>query len=73
VSDPDAPATEEEQALAEALREALEDPAVLNDAADLARAVSLAHRPRPLGDADHAAIRGATGGGRPPQRARQAR
>jgi hypothetical protein len=52
--DPDAPASEEEVAQSDALRRALEDPSVPNAAAELARAVALANRPRPLDAALHA-------------------
>jgi hypothetical protein len=47
-SDPDAPATEEELREAEALRMALGDASVPHEAASLARAIVLAHAPRPL-------------------------
>jgi hypothetical protein len=53
--DPDSPPSAQEVAEAEALREALESSAT-NDAADFARAVSLAHAPRPLATAEHQAI-----------------
>jgi len=66
LDDPDAPASEEEMRAAEALRLALADeprePGSLgrenleNDAADLARAVALAHQPRPLSSEEHRAI-----------------
>ena len=52
---PDRPPTAEEQAAAEALREGLEGRRG-DDAADFARALSLAHAPRPIADADHRAI-----------------
>jgi hypothetical protein len=64
VSEPDAPPSEEEMVASDALRRALENPSLPNEAAELARAVSLAHRPRPLDAALHAellenALRGA--------------
>jgi hypothetical protein len=53
--DPDSPPSAEEVADAEALRDALESSAA-NDAADFARAVSLAHAPRPIDGSEHAAL-----------------
>jgi hypothetical protein len=55
-SDPDAPPTDEELAEAEALREALADPSRANAPAELARAVALAHAPRPLPAEEHREI-----------------
>ena len=46
--DPDAPPSEEEQAEAERLRAALEDPARAHDEAELARALSSSWNPRDL-------------------------
>ncbi len=59
--DPDAPPSAEESADAEALRDALAKagptgPARPKDLADFARAVSLAHAPPAIADADHRAI-----------------
>jgi hypothetical protein len=54
--DPDAPPSEEEIAHSDALRRALEDPSLPNEAAELARAVSLANRPRPIEAKVHQAI-----------------
>lgn len=48
--------SEEELKEAEALRLALEDPSRANEGADLLRALSLAHAPRPLDDAAHRRI-----------------
>jgi hypothetical protein len=48
VSDPDAPPSEEELAESARLREALEDPSKPHEGADFARALALAHEPRPL-------------------------
>lgn len=56
LDDPDAPISEEEKAAAEELRLALEDPARANEDAELLRAASLAHEPRPIGEAEHRAI-----------------
>ena len=56
VDDPDAPATAEEIAAAEALRDALADPSIDHEGAALARAASLAHSPRALDPADLRAI-----------------
>jgi hypothetical protein len=53
--DPDAPPSAEEEAQAKALRDAL-DGGASSPAADFARAVSLAHAPRPIADAEHRAI-----------------
>jgi hypothetical protein len=53
--EPDAPPSAEEVAAAEALRDALGS-AAPNDAADFARAVSLAHAPRALDADEHRAI-----------------
>jgi len=55
-ADPDAPPSEEELVQSDALRRALEDPSQPNEAAELARAVSLAHAPRPLDAEGHRAI-----------------
>jgi hypothetical protein len=52
----DAPASEEEQAQAEALREALEDPTRPSEQAELARAVSSAWAPRDLSAETHRAL-----------------
>ena len=54
--DPDAPPSAEELAQAEALRGALADPSRPSASADFARAISLAHAPRPLGAEAHRAI-----------------
>jgi hypothetical protein len=54
--DPDAPPTAEELAEAEALRDALADPSRRHAGADFARAVSLAHAPRPIDREEHARI-----------------
>jgi hypothetical protein len=54
--DPDAPPSEEEVAASDALRRALEDPNIPNEAADLARAASLAHAPRPIDPKEHRRI-----------------
>jgi len=54
--DPDAPPSEEEIAQSDALRRALEDPSLPNEAAELARAASLAHAPRPIDPAEHRRI-----------------
>jgi hypothetical protein len=56
VDDPDAPATAEEIAAAEALRDALADPSIDHEGAALARAASVAHSPRALAPADLQAI-----------------
>jgi hypothetical protein len=53
--DPDAPATAEEAAEAEALRDALEREAP-NAKADLARALSLSNAPRTIAEGDHKGI-----------------
>jgi hypothetical protein len=55
-TDPDAPPSEEELRQAAELREALADPSRENDSAALARAVVLAHSPRPLDDVLHRAL-----------------
>jgi hypothetical protein len=54
--DPDSPPSEEEIAQSDALRRALEDPSIANEAADLARAASLAHAPRPIDPSLHRKI-----------------
>jgi hypothetical protein len=54
--DPGAPPSEEEIAQSDALRRALEDPRIPNEAADLARAASLAHAPRPIDPTEHRRI-----------------
>ncbi|HEX7667524.1 MAG TPA: hypothetical protein VF407_23490 [Polyangiaceae bacterium] len=54
--DPDAPPSEEELAEAEKLRLALEDPSRASGAADLARALAVAHSPREIDAATHDAI-----------------
>jgi hypothetical protein len=54
--DPDAPPSEEEVAASDALRRALDDPTIPNEAADLARAASLAHAPRPIDPKEHRRI-----------------
>jgi hypothetical protein len=54
--DPDAPPSDEEVREAESLRLALEDPSLPSEAAELARAVSLAHSPRPIDPAQHQAV-----------------
>jgi hypothetical protein len=54
--DPDAPASAEEQRLAEELRGALEDPKRSNESADLARALKNAHEPSEIDAREHAAI-----------------
>lgn len=54
--DPDAPASAEEVAAAEALRAALDDPSREHEGAALLRAVAEANAPRPLDDAAHRAI-----------------
>lgn len=56
VLDPDAPISEAEQREAESLREALDHPEREHEGAELARAVALAHAPRPLDEAAHEAI-----------------
>ena len=56
VEDPDAPISEEEKQAAEELRLALEDPARDNEGAELLRAASLAHAPRPIDPTEHAAL-----------------
>ena len=53
---PDAPATDEERAQAEELREALDDPSRSHDDADLARAMSSAWAPRDLTSESHRAL-----------------
>jgi hypothetical protein len=55
IPDPDAPPSAEEVRAAEALREALGS-AAPNEAADFARAVSLAHAPRSIGEAEHRVV-----------------
>jgi hypothetical protein len=54
--DPDAPASEEELGQAGALRDALADPTVANEDAELLRTLSLMESPRPLGAEEHRAI-----------------
>jgi hypothetical protein len=54
--DPDAPATEEELALASALRDALDDPSRSDRGAELARAVVLAHSPHSLDPGENEAL-----------------
>jgi hypothetical protein len=56
VDDPDAPATEEERVLSEQLRDALGDPSQKNEAAELARALSLGFAPRSIAEVEHRAI-----------------
>jgi hypothetical protein len=51
--DPDAPASAEEIAAAEALRDALADPRIDHEGAALARAAALAHAPRAIDPAEH--------------------
>jgi hypothetical protein len=53
---PDAPPTAEEIAEAEALRDALADPARASAPADFLRSVALSHQPRELSRQAHAAI-----------------
>jgi hypothetical protein len=53
---PDAPASKEEIAAAAELREALADPSRLNEDAEVARAIALAHAPRDLSPQEHEAI-----------------
>lgn len=55
IPDPDAPPSAEEVAAAEKLRDALGSGAP-HPAADFARAISLAHAPRSIGEAEHRAI-----------------
>jgi len=55
-TDPDAPATEEELRLAGELRDALADPSRDHDDAALARALVLAHAPRPIDADEHEAL-----------------
>lgn len=55
-TDPDAPPSEEELRQAAELREALGDPSRANEDAALARALVLAHSPRPLDDAENRAM-----------------
>jgi hypothetical protein len=55
IRDPDAPPSAEEAAEAEALRDAL-GKGTPHAAADFARAVSLAHAPRPIADGEHRAL-----------------
>lgn len=55
IRDPDAPPGADEAAAAEALRDALET-AAPNEGADFARAIALAHSPRPIVGAEHRAI-----------------
>jgi hypothetical protein len=66
--DPDAPPSEEEIAQSDALRRALDDPSIPNEAADLARAASLAHAPRPIDRAEHRRIVDSALGRRPASR-----
>ncbi|WP_394849071.1 hypothetical protein LZC95_16670 [Pendulispora brunnea] len=54
--DPDALPTEEELRAAEALRAALDDPALAHDDAAFARSLALAHAPRELAPDEHRAI-----------------
>lgn len=54
--DPDLPPTEEEKIASARLRDALENPAAPDDDADFLRALSLAHEPRPLPEAEHRVI-----------------
>src|SRR5437899_8847268 len=54
--DPDAPASAEEIAEAEALRDALADPRIDHEGAALARAAALAHTPRAIDPGEHRAI-----------------
>jgi hypothetical protein len=54
-SDPDAPASAEEVAAADALREALASSST-NEAAEFARALSLSHDPRPIDGTEHRAL-----------------
>jgi hypothetical protein len=54
--DPDAPASEQERAAADELREALGDPRRPSDDADLARALSSAWSPRDLPAGEHRAL-----------------
>ena len=56
MDDPDAPASAEEIALAEALRDALADASIDHEEAAIARAAALAHSPRALDPADLRAI-----------------
>ncbi|WP_394838525.1 hypothetical protein LVJ94_16615 [Pendulispora rubella] len=56
MDDPDAPPSEEELRAAEALRVALEDPALAHDDAEFARALALAHAPRELAPDEHQAL-----------------
>jgi hypothetical protein len=56
VPDPDAPPSAEELAESARLREALEDPSKSHEAADFARALSLAHEPRAIDPAAHGEI-----------------
>jgi hypothetical protein len=53
---PDDAPSPEELLEAEALRRALEDPRISNEAAALARAASVAHAPRPIDPGEHRAI-----------------
>jgi hypothetical protein len=55
-TEPDAPVTDEELALASALRDALDDPSRSHPGAELARAVVLAHSPRPIDPAENEAL-----------------
>ena len=54
--DPDAPATAEERAASERLRDALGDTGIPSDEADLARALSLGFEPREIAPDEHRAI-----------------
>jgi hypothetical protein len=54
--DPDAPASAEEIAAAEKLRDALADPKIDHEGAAFARAAALAHAPRAIDEAEHRAI-----------------
>jgi hypothetical protein len=56
IPDPDAPASQEESAEAEKLREALEDPRRASADAELARALSSAWSPRDLTPGQHAQL-----------------
>jgi hypothetical protein len=54
--EPDAPASEEERADAEKLRQALDEPRLVSDDAQLARALSAAWSPRDLSEGVHQAL-----------------
>jgi hypothetical protein len=56
LDDPDAPPSEEEKIASARLKDALEDPNLVNADAELARALALADAPRELTDAEHRAI-----------------